>query len=306
MVSLNIAVVGSDAAARQKVAGALAKKSQSEDLGLYHTVFSGKKVNVLEPSAYPEKPQALVMALNAADFVVFLADPNPFLGETLVLLSALGKSHGCAISQQDVSPFLAAANLTYKQYDSFESAKPDILSFEPYRKQDGPAKAWLDHAFDVRGVGSVALGFMVEGKMHVHDKLAAMPSKASLEIRSIQQNDVDVEHAEAGDRFGIKFKGPAVEELGRGVVLGDVKLYGEIEATVSVPKYWKTLPSKNLHAVSGFQSVPCIVDKDMVPGTTVECLVKFHKPVALRGDSLVLLDLDAKALRVAGVATGVG
>jgi len=306
MSSLNIAIVGGNPESRKAAASALGKKSHAEDVSFYHTVFSGKKVNVLEPSAYPEKPACLAIALAGCDFIVLLAESNPHLGETLVLLSALGKGHGVVVGDSDLSAYLAAANLRYDSYPPLDAAKPVILSFEPSRKSDGPLKAWLDHAFDVRGVGSVALGFVVQGAMHVHDKLPVRPGDSSLEIRSIQQNDVDVEHALAGDRFGIKYKGPTPDQLGRDTVLGDVKTYAEIEASVAVPKYWKTLPGKQLHAVAGFQSVPCQVDKDLVPGTTVDCLLKFHQPMALAKDAVVLFDLNAKGLRVAGVAQDVG
>ncbi|MBI5226049.1 hypothetical protein HY994_02295 [Candidatus Micrarchaeota archaeon] len=306
MSSLNIAVVGGTPDSRKAIASALGKKSQSEDVSFYHTVFSGKKVNIMEPTAYPDKPPSLAIALSGADFIVLLAEPSPQLGETLVLLSALGKRHGVVVGDNDISAFMAAASLQYDVFSTLDDAKTKVLSFEPERKTDGPLKAWLDHAFDVRGVGSVALGFVVDGVMHVHDKLAAQPGEQALEVRSIQQNDVDVEHAEAGDRFGIKYKGPAPDQFGRGTVLGDVKVYAEIEANVVVPKYWKTMPGKTLHAVAGFQSVPCQVDKDLVPGQTVDCLLKFHKPVALRNDAVVLFDLNAKGLRIAGVAQNGG
>jgi len=306
MSSLNIAIVGGSPDSRKAAASALAKKSHAEDVSFYHTVFSGKKVNVLEPSAYPEKPASLAIALSGADFIVLLAEPNPQMGETLVLLSALGKSHGVVVGDHDVSAFMNEVGLSYDVFSTLDAAKTRILSFEPQRPKDAPLKAWLDHAFDVRGVGSVALGFVVHGAMHVHDKLPVRPGEGILEVRSIQQNDVDVEHAEAGDRFGIKYKGPQPDQLGRGTVLGDVKAFAEIEATVSVPKYWKALPGKQLHAVAGFQSVPCLVDKDLVPGTSVDCLLKFHKPVALKKDAVVLFDLNAKGLRVAGVASDEG
>ncbi|MBI2445854.1 hypothetical protein HYV43_05700 [Candidatus Micrarchaeota archaeon] len=306
MSSLNIAVVGGSPDSRKAAASALAKKSHNEDVSFYHTVFSGKKVNVLEPSSYPEKPVSLAIALSGADFIVLLAEPSPQMGETLVLLSALGKSHGVLVGVHDVSAFMNEVGLHYDVFSTLDEAKTKILSFEAQRPKDAPPKAWLDHAFDVRGVGSVALGFMVQGTMHVHDKLPAKPGDVALEVRSIQQNDVDVEHAEAGDRFGIKYKGPAPDQLGRGTVLGDVPVFAEVEATVNVPKYWKELPGKQLHAVAGFQSVPCQVDKDLVPGTAVDCLIQFHKPVALRKDAVVLFDLNAKGLRVAGVAQDVG
>lgn len=304
MKSLNIAVVGGSAEERQKTASALAKKSAPQDITMYHTVFGGKIINVVEPTSYPEKPLSLAYALNLADYVVLLSQPDQFFGETLLALSMLRKTKGCTIGN-DVSPYLKEAGIAYEHFDSFDEAKTQILSFEPSHPE-AQFKAWVDRAFDVKGVGSIALGYVVSGKMHVHDKLPVFPEEKQLEIRSIQKNDVDVGEAEAGDRFGIKFKGIEANEIGRGSVLGEAKVVHQIETTVSVPKYLKAPPSRNLHAVAGLQDVPCIADKDLAPGKENECVLEFHKPLALNKDTITLFDLNSKTLRIAGVANGVG
>ncbi|MBI4361353.1 hypothetical protein HY572_06300 [Candidatus Micrarchaeota archaeon] len=306
MASLNIAVIGGDAENRKSVASALGKKATVQDVTTYTTVFQGKNVTVVEPSAYPEKPAALIMALNAADFVVLLSDPSPFLGEMLVALSLLSKSHGCVIGPSDVSAYLAEANLRYETFDDITQAKAHILSKDMPHDADAPLKAWIDQSFDVKGVGAVALGWVKKGAIHVHDELSVFPQEKKIEVRSIQENDVDVKQAQAGDRFGIRFKGLEPGDLSRGNVLGVAKTFSEIEATVSVPKYLKAPPGKTLHAVAGLQSVPCVVNPLLEPGKNVDGLIQFHKPVALAHDDVTLLDLNEKRLRIAGVALGVG
>lgn len=306
MHSLNIAVIGSNPENRKAVASALGKKATAQDVTTYTTVFQGKNVTVVEPSSYPEKPAALIMALNAADFIVLLSDESPYLGEMLVAASLLSKSHGCVIGDNDVSAYLAEANLRYETFSSISDAKPHVLSQEIPHQTDAPLKAWVDQSFDVKGVGAVALGWIKQGTLHVHDTLTVFPQEKQIEIRSIQENDVDVKHAQAGDRFGIRFKGLEASELSRGNVLGPAKTFPEIEATVSVPKYLKNAPGKTLHAVIGLQSVPCTVEKLLEPGKQIDCLIQFHKPVALAHDTLTLLDLNADRLRVAGVAQSVG
>lgn len=306
MSSLNIAVIGAHPDARKAAAQALGKKATAQDVTTYTTIFQGKNVTIVEPSAYPEKPTTLVMALNAADYVVFLSDASPHLGEMLVALSRLSKSHGCVVGPNDVSAYLTEANLRYESFDGLAAAKSHILSQEAAHDTTAPLKAWVDQSFDVKGVGPVALGWVKQGTLHVHDKLSVWPQEKHIEVRSIQENDVDVQKAEAGDRFGIRFKGLDAHELSRGNVLGEAKAFHEIEASVTVPKYLKQPPGKALHAVVGLQNVPCTVDQELAPGTTQECLVQFSKPVALKNDVLTLLDLNADRLRIAGVAHEVG
>ncbi len=306
MDSLNIAVVGGSAETRKAAASALGKKGTAQDVTGYHTNFQGKLVNIIEPTAYPDKPTSLAFALNVADFVVLLAETNPQLGETLVLCSMLAKAHGAVVGDADVSAYLKEANLNYPAYSTLDEAKPNVLSFKAAHMPDAPLKAWVDQSFDVKGVGAVALGFVASGSFKVHDQISVWPQDKKIEIRSIQKNDADMDGAFAGDRFGIRFKGLQANEISRGNVLGEAKPFHEIEASVTVPKYLKAPPGRQLHAVAGLQNMPCKTDKDLVPGKTTECLLEFEKPMCLLADTLTLFDLNAKGLRVAGVAENLG
>jgi selenocysteine-specific translation elongation factor len=306
MESLNIAIVGGSNETRKNAAAALGKKGTQLDITGYHTNFQGKLVNIIEPTAYPDKPTALAFALNVADFVVLLAETNAHLGETLVLCSMLAKAHGAVVGNTDMEAYLREANLNYATYPSMDIAKPAILSHETAHKVDGPLKAWVDQSFDVKGVGAVALGFIASGSFKIHDQISVWPKDKKIEIRSIQKNDADVDHAFAGDRFGIRFKNLEASELSRGTVLGHANVFHEIEASVTVPKYLKNPPGRQLHAVAGLQSTPCKTDKDLALGKTTECLLEFEKQMCLHKDTLTLLDLNTKGLRVAGVAENLG
>lgn len=302
MTSLNIAVLGEIPERRQTVAASLGKKSNQEDLTFYHTVFSGRKVNVVEPTSYPEKPLSLAYAINLSSYFILVADqPTPALGETLLALSLAGLGHGCVLSQGDLSAYLSALGLTHiPVFTDPSEAKQAALAFTP-PVHDGPTKAFIDHSFEVKGLGAVGLGYVARGTLKVHQKIACHPPSKPLEIKSIQQNDVDVEHAECSDRFGIRFKGLEANELSRGSLLSDsAKCVSQIEATVVCPKFLKIPPGQNLHAVVGLQNVACKTDKPLVPGKDNEVLLEFHKPVFFDKDDVWLFDLNLKGLRLAG------
>ncbi|HLD75688.1 MAG TPA: hypothetical protein VI874_01600 [Candidatus Norongarragalinales archaeon] len=304
MASLNIAVLGEIPEKRQSTASALGKKSTPEDLTFYHTVFSGRKVNVVEPTSYPEKPLSLAYAINLSSYFILVADqPSAALGETLLALSLAGKGPGCVLSQGDVSAYLSALGLSHiPVFSDLSEAKQAALAFTP-PVHNGPTKAYIDHSFEVKGLGAVALGYVARGNLKVHQKIACHPPSKPLEIKSIQQNDVDVEHAECFDRFGIRFKGLESSELSRGTLLSDsAKSVNQIEATVTCPKFWKSPPGSNLHAVVGMQNISCKTDKPLLPGKDNEVLLEFHKPVFMDHDDVWLFDLNAKGLRLAGIA----
>lgn len=77
----------------------------------------------------------------------------------------------------------------------------------------------LDHAFDVRGVGTVALGFVRRGTLRVHDELSLLPLDRTVSVRSIQRFDEDQTEAPAGSRVGVTLRDVEAHEIERGAVL---------------------------------------------------------------------------------------
>lgn len=312
MNSVTIGVFAASPEERAAACRELAKKSSEDDLAFYHTVYQGKLVCALEPARYPEKIQAALFAAYLSDYCILLAsEPGPQLGELIVLLDSLRKRNGAIVSTDPsrLAPLIKGTCLEAWNAAATIAEARQLAYSAQAECADGATKGVVDHAFEVRGVGSVALGVLKRGSIKVHDELYAYPQGKALQVRSIQENDVDVQQASCGDRFGISFKGLAAADLERGNILSTengVKTLSEAECEVSVSKYHRKglAAGEALHACIGLQMIPCKVSSAINAGGKARSKVSFEKNVAVdESDVIVLVDLNAGALRVAGTAT---
>src|SRR5439155_5512441 len=84
---------------------------------------------------------------------------------------------------------------------------------------DAPARLYVDRAFTLRGIGTVATGTLRSGSIGAGDELRAEPGGRSVRARSVQVHDRPVERAEAGQRVAVSLHGVERQELRRGNVL---------------------------------------------------------------------------------------
>jgi len=313
--SVNIAVLGEDAQGRAAAAAAIAKKSTVDDLGFYHTVFQGKIANVVESAAYPAKVSALLQAIVLSDWNVVVADKlSPALGETIVALDLLGAKAVFVSDSVDFASLLSkTASLgASKTFTDFEEAKNFLLAQESAAPAEGSAVTLVDHCFEVKGVGTIALGFVARGTARVHDDYVSQPSGKGVSVRSIQMNDADVQSAPAGSRIGFALKGAESKDVKRGAVFAkaddsSIKTVKEFDCVVSVAKFSRQSIENEavLHLAAGLQFEPCAVrcDAPIAPGKSGKAKIVVDKPFAFDGkQGMILCDLNAKALRVlAGV-----
>ena len=310
MASLNIAVVGENAQKRAEAAHALGKKSSEDDLAFYHTVFQGKIISAIDSCAYPQKLSSLLQAIELADWTLVLADaPSPTLGEIIVALDLLGAKTVFA-GALDFGPLIGKTSLKESPcFSSVDEAKEFLLQQEPERQQGG-ALVLIDHCFEVKGVGTVALGVVKRGGVNVHDKLASSPLGREIEVKSMQKNDADVKAAEAGDRVGLSIKNAKAEEVERGTVLSRQELAAkkEIACEVSVSKFSRApvISGASFHLMAGLQFEPCVVEcvSEIRPGASGAAKIILQKPVCVvSGEKMLLCDLNAKGPRALACCT---
>ncbi len=312
MSNLTIAILGSNAEKRAEACHSLAKKTTVEDVGFYNTNFQGKILTVLDPVLYPQKVQPLLFCAYLADHVVVFANElNASLGETIVVLDLLGKKSGTLISELDVAALVKGTVLEkYEVFPTFEEAKNHVLESAGAAEESGDSVSVIDHAFEVKGVGTVALGFVRKGNLKVHDSLALLPSGGELEVRSIQMQDRDQKEAPTGARFGIAAKGVESSAMPRGAVAaknaGDVLVVREWKSRVSVPRFVREPLGRGegrerLHVVAGLQAVPATFNGSVKGGETGDCALQFDTPIAVvPGEPVLLARLDATGLRAVG------
>ncbi len=84
---------------------------------------------------------------------------------------------------------------------------------------DGPTRLYVDRAFSLRGIGTVATGTLWSGTIGEGDELRLEPRGRVVRVRTVQVHDRAVERAEAGQRVAVALPGVERHELRRGDAL---------------------------------------------------------------------------------------
>ena len=248
MRSINFVVLG-----EQTIANDFGKKGTATDLTLYDKKESDIIRTCVVPNGFPEKIQPLLQAINIAEYVIFyVASLDRYVGEQIVALNMLGKSNGIISHSYEVdenqfnSMIKDTVLKNYKKIDSL-NIKDELSGFDPIIN-DGPLQIVIDHCFDVKGVGTVVLGKILQGTVKQYDKLKHLPSGSEVMIKSIQMHDDDMKEAVCPARVGLSLKGIKPDEIQRGDILTiddsfDVKT--ELAVTFNQSPYYKGEISEN-------------------------------------------------------------
>jgi len=317
MGNVTVAVLGV-----AEYADGLGKKGTVSDVTLYNLKKGEDTVTFIEPSRYPERLAPLFYAVSLAERAVVVVDElTSMLGECLVMLQCAGVTGGVFvlrnyIPQEKIAPLVKGTSLENYEFVEDDPAvlKERFLS-EAAQKTVGAEGEFgtvpVDHAFSVKGVGTVVLGLVAKGTIRKHDVLKILPGAKTVQLRSIQKHDDDVDAASTGDRVGLALKNVEVKDVDRGAVLTTdpaVKTSKTIQAQASLVKYWQT-PLKTgmvMHLGHWMQFLNCKVEAvadtgDWRKPTVTLALEKeiVHYP----GDQAVLTYLENEKLRVAGTIT---
>tara|TARA_B100001245_G_scaffold66897_1_gene46652 strand:- start:186 stop:788 length:603 start_codon:yes stop_codon:yes gene_type:complete len=134
----------------------------------------------------------------------------------------------------------------YKRVNS-PDIKEELAKFPPILK-DGSVQIVVDHCFDVKGVGTVVLGKVLQGTVNQYDNLVHLPSGADVMVKSIQMHDDDVKQAVCPARVGLSLKGIKPDEVGRGDIITSDKsleVKSEIEVDFKQSPFYKGEVSVN-------------------------------------------------------------
>ena len=297
----------------------LAKKGTSTDITLYNLKKGDDTVTFIEPTRYPERLAPLFYACALAKSALIVVDElNASFGEQLVMLQCSNIQSGYFvlrnfIPKEKIEPLLKGTNL--EKFD-FISDDPNLIREKLLVKaaQQNPSEAQtigtvpVDHAFNVKGIGVVVLGIVVNGVVQKHATLNVLPATKTAQVRSIQKHDDEFAVAGEGDRVGLALKNVAVEDLDRGTVLTNdptIKTTTKLQTQASLVKYWQT-PIKQgmvMHVGHWTQFVSAKVEavSENSDLKKLDLTLMLDKPlVYLPGGKAVLMYLEGAKLRVAG------
>jgi selenocysteine-specific translation elongation factor len=243
MKHIHVAALELDAELAKKIA----KKGSESDFTIYNLKEGGSVLCIYHATKYPEKIQPLLYALSLCDIAYIR--PNAIdktTGEMIVAASTFGKKLlviADLVGKTDIEPLLKAAGLSnYEFFEGDSNALRERLFASPStRNGEGKTEVVIDSCFPVKGVGTVALGIVQQGKVSVHQKLHFIPSGIEAEIKSIQVQDENVNDAEASSRVGLNLKGIESTVVSKGDLACEEKIAvsNKIEASVVLSKFFK-------------------------------------------------------------------
>ena len=248
MRSINFVMLG-----EQSIVNDFGKKGTTTDLTLYDKKESDIIRTWIVPNGFPEKIQPLLQAINISEYVIFyVASLDKYVGEQIIALDMLGKkdgiiSHSYEVDENQFNSMIKGTVLkNYKKVES-PNIKQELSNFSSITNE-GEVQIVIDHCFDVKGVGTVVLGKILQGIVKQYDKLKHLPSGSEVMIKSIQMHDDDMKEAICPARVGLSLKGIKPDEIQRGDILtidDSLEVKTELLLTFNQSPYYKGKISDN-------------------------------------------------------------
>jgi len=298
--SVNFVVLG-----KQDIASEFGKKGTETDLTLYDRKESDVIKTWVIPNGFPDKIQPLFQAINLVEYVIFHVDKlDKFTGEQIIALDSLKKEKGILSHTFDVDESKLDAMIKgtvvekYTKVDQ-DKIKEEMDKLEPI-SNDGQSEMVIDHCFDVKGVGTVILGKVTNGKVKQYDNLKLYPAGIDILIKSIQMHDDPVSESICPARVGLAVKGAKPEEVGRGDVIsaeGAVDVKTEIELDFKKNPFYKSEIAENQG---------CLVNiglqiKAAKFSSISPLKLTFEKPIVCKKDQIaVILKPESTSIRILG------
>ncbi|MGA1873731.1 MAG: hypothetical protein ACMUHY_08665 [Thermoplasmatota archaeon] len=291
------------------------KETSSTSFGIGVLKRDDRIVTTVYPSKYPEKIWSLLFTLSLSDRIylnIERIDRN--LGEIIIALDLLRKEEGHihVNPMVDISMIDSILKGTvveeYADFDPDQASLREVLMDTPRQEVTEGCDLVVDQAFNVKGVGCVALGFVVRGTVSRHQHLSAYPGNSTAIVRSIQVHDRDQTEAPSGARVGLALKNVDTDDLPRGTLLTSGKeglhCSDQMKGRFMLSEYWKEEISEGarFHLWNSLQFTP--VELRNIRFSDREerefsCDLHLESRVWVRtGDMLGLTFLDSKSFRL--------
>jgi selenocysteine-specific elongation factor len=320
------------------------KRGITIDLGFTMFELDRYLVTLVDAPGHADLIRSVVAGANIIDsaILVVAADEGPMVqtGEHLVVLQSMGvgslvvaltktdlvNESQLAETEQRVRSILvdtkfaesSIVRVSAHSAQGIEELKDALrMTIQPRtRLLKGPLNLPIDHAFPVKGHGTVVTGTILQGKVTVGDSVEVSPLAKTSRVRSIQTFGEERDTASAGDRVGINIPDIDDSEITRGDYLntpGSMKSSsGFIAQILTNPLYSGRITKRMVVSVSvGMPSVTgqvFPVDEDRIvlnesSSKSFPAAILLQKPVALRTGTRVLLhrtDLAPTQMRIVG------
>src|SRR6187200_1928182 len=201
MKSINFVIVGDY---YHQIASELGKKGTTTDLSIYDRKTQDTIYTWAVPITFPDKIQSLMQAANIAEYAILnVTKIDKYLGEQVLALDAINIREGFILHSYEVD----------------EMNLKELIKNTAIKKPRRSCIIPVDHAFNVKGVGTVVLGVIKQGGVKTFDRLKILPSEKDILVKSIQMHDDPVSECKSPARVGLAIKGVDADDISRGDVI---------------------------------------------------------------------------------------
>jgi selenocysteine-specific elongation factor len=205
----------------------------------------GRRLSVVDVPGHEHFVRTMIAGATGIDLFLLVIDAaegaRPQTLEHLAVLDLLGVSKGViAVSKSDRvdaetlelalaeardlvpgAPAVAVSGKTGYGLEELRSALAATASRIERRTRPAAAatRLFIDRAFTLSGVGTVATGTLWSGAIRAGDELLAEPGGREVRVRTVQVHDRPVSTAEAGQRVAVSLPGVDAALLKRGLAL---------------------------------------------------------------------------------------
>jgi selenocysteine-specific translation elongation factor len=300
--SLNVAFLGCNEFLKE-----FGKQGTASDIVLYDRKQKDRISTIIAPISFPDKIQTLPQVLNMAEVVVLnVTTLDKYLAEQIIAIDSLNIKkgfllHSYNIDDQRLDKMIKGTVIeNYKKIENLENLKNEINNHNSPSKE-GDLILPIDHSFDVKGVGTVILGGIKQGKVKVYDKLRILPSNKEILIKSIQMHDDPVNETSSPARVGLAVKGITPHEIERGDIICSGETLRIATTEVSVTNFSK---SKYFNGdITETQTYLLSVDLQIKPVKIIndasKIILYLEKPIAYyEQQKFLILKPDSKTTRI--------
>ena len=301
--AVNFVVLGD-----QEIAAQFGKKGTATDMTIYDKKESGAIRTYTVPNGFPEKIQPLLQTINLAEYVIFHVNKlDKFVGEQIIALDMLKKthgiiSHGYEVDENTLNTMIKNTVLSNYTKVNLDKIKEETDKLDQISKE-GNARVVIDHCFDVKGVGTVILGKVEQGRIKQYDNLKLLPAGIDVMVKSIQMHDDPAEEAASPARVGLAVKGVTHDQVNRGDVLcmpGSEQILSEIELDFTKSPFYRGDMAQNQMCLL---SVGLQIKPAKFSSISPLKLVLEKPLVCNKGDICVILKPESQSIRLLGSGT---
>lgn len=324
MKSINFVILGD-----YQIITELGKKGTTSDISIYDKKTLDIIYTWTVPVCFPEKIQPLMQAVNMAEYAILnVARLDRYLGEQIIALDSVGFTdgfilHSYEIDEEKLKMLIKNTSISdFKVLDNIDQLKREISVLEPKpleqqesNRNNKSVVIPIDHAFDVKGIGTVVLGVVKQGTIKVYDKLKLMPSGKDIVIKSIQMHDDPVQESKSPARVGLAIKGVSNEEISRGDILCssdnnvmNVAIPGNLmSADFKKNSYYQAdILENQTYMAIGLQVKPIKIKRNESSNDSLIRIIPEKPIVYIPGQTFAVLKPDNQGIRIIGQGTLLG